>query len=158
MADAVGKKFETQFKRDFLRIPDISIDRLYDTMNVYKSISQVCDYIVYHYPNIFYLEVKTHKGNTFPFANLTQYDKLIEKSGIKGVRSGVVLWLYEHDAIMYVPVCEIKKMKKDGLKSINIKMYNDDNCKYKIIKIPSEKKRVYFESDYSVLFNLEEGD
>ena len=158
MADAVGKKFETQFKKDWLKIPNISIDRLYDTMNGYKSISQVCDYIVYHYPNIFYLEVKTHKGNTFPFANLTQYDKLIEKSGIKGVRSGVVLWLYEHDAIMYVPVSEIKKMKKDGLKSINIKMYNDDNCKYKIIKIPSEKKRVYFESDYSVLFNLEEGE
>lgn len=158
MSDNVGKKFEAQFKKDWLRIPNISIDRLYDTMNGYKSISQVCDYIVYHYPNIFYLEVKTHKGNTFPFSNLTQYDKLQEKRGIRGVRAGVVLWLYEHDAIMYVSAYEISRMKHDGLKSINIKMYNDENCKYKIVKIPSIKKRVFFESDYSVLFDLEEGE
>lgn len=158
MSDNVGKKFEVQFKKDWLKLPDISIDRLYDTMNGYKSISQVSDYIVYHYPNIFYLEVKTHKGNTFPFSNLTQYDKLIEKSGIKGVRAGVVLWLYEHNAIMYVSANQIRKMKADGLKSINIKMYNDVNCNYRIIKIPSVKKRVFFESDYSILFNLDEGE
>jgi methyl coenzyme M reductase beta subunit len=88
--------------------------------------------------------------------NLTQYDKLKEKVGIKGVRVGVVLWLIDHDCVMYIPLSSIIKMKEDGKKSINIKMLDDG--KYRIIKIPSEKKRVFLDSNYSVLANLAEGE
>lgn len=158
MADRVGKKFETKFRDDFLKIPNSTIDRLYDTTNGFKAITQVSDFIGYKKPNIFYLEVKTHAGNTFPFSCLSQYDKLLCKCGIEGVRVGVVLWLYEHDAVMYVPIASIKQMKEDGLKSVNIKMYNDENCKYRIIRIPSTKKKVFMDSDYSVLTTLEDGD
>ena len=158
MADRVGKKFEVKFREDFLKIPNSTIDRLYDTTNGFKSITQIADYIGYKKPNIFYLEVKTHAGNTFPFSCLSQYEKLLAKCGIEGVRVGVVLWLYDHDAVMYVPISSIRQMKEDGLKSINIKMYNDDNPKYKIIKIPSVKKKVFMDSDYTVLLGLNEGD
>ena len=34
-----GKMFEQQFKQDFLKIPGSTIDRLYDTMAGYKTIS-----------------------------------------------------------------------------------------------------------------------
>lgn len=158
MADRVGKKFETKFKDDFLKIPNSTIDRLYDTTNGFKAITQVSDFIGYKKPNIFYLEVKTHAGNTFPFSCLSQYEKLLAKCGIPGVRVGVILWLYDHDAVMYVPIASIKQMKDDGLKSVNIKMYNDENCRYRIIHIPSEKKRVFMDSDYNVLTTLEDGD
>lgn len=158
MADRVGKKFETKFRDDFLKIPNSTIDRLYDTTNGFKAITQVSDFIGYKKPNIFYLEVKTHAGNTFPFSCLSQYTKLLDKCGIEGVRVGVVLWLYDHDAVMYVPIASIKHMKEDGLKSINIKMYREENPKYKIVKIPSIKKKVFMDSDYSVLTELEDGD
>ena len=79
-----GKQFEKKFANDFLKIENSSLDRLYDVTSGYKSISQISDFIGYIYPNIFYLECKTHKGNTFPLANLTQYEKLLPKVGIKG--------------------------------------------------------------------------
>ena len=149
-----GKQFEKKFANDFLKIENSSLDRLYDVTSGYKSISQISDFIGYIYPNIFYLECKTHKGNTFPLANLTQYEKLLPKVGIKGVRVGMILWMIEHDVIVYIPISSIKKMKEDGKKSFNIKMLKENT--YRIIEIPSVKKRVFLDTDYSVLKNLKE--
>lgn len=149
-----GKQFEKKFANDFLKIENSSLDRLYDVTSGYKSISQISDFIGYVYPNIFYLECKTHKGNTFPLANLTQYEKLLPKVGIKGVRVGMILWMIEHDVIVYIPISSIKKMKEDGKKSFNIKMLKENT--YRIIEIPSVKKRVFLDADYSVLKKLKE--
>ena len=52
----LGKQFELKFKEDFLKIPESTIDRIYDVTTGYKSISNVCDFICYKYPNIFYIE------------------------------------------------------------------------------------------------------
>lgn len=156
MANNLGKAFEQKFKEDFLKLPNCSIDRIYDSMTGYYGISNICDFIGYIYPNIYYMELKSHKGNTFPLSNLTQYDKLLCKVGIKGVRVGVILWFIEKDKIVYVPLSEITKMKNEGKKSINIKYL--DTQEYKIIEIPSIKKRTFMSSDYSILLNLQEGE
>lgn len=157
MSNNYGKAFEASFKLDFEKtFPEGTIDRIYDTTNGYKTISNICDFIGYNYPNIFYLECKSHLGNTFPLANLTQYDKLLSKVGKKGIRVGIVLWFIDHDTICYVPISSIKKMKADNKKSVNIKMLADST--YKIIVIPSIKKRVFLEGDYSVLMTLQDGD
>ena len=150
----LGKHFELKFKEDFSKIPESTIDRIYDVTTVYKSISNVCDFICYKYPNIFYIECKSHKGASFPFVNLTQYSKLKDKVGIKGVRAGVILWLYEKDLVLYVPINTISQMMTDGKKSVGIR----DLDKYNIIKIPSIKKRVFMDSDYSILLNMPEGN
>lgn len=157
MANNKGKAFEQKFKLDFMKsFPEGTIDRIYDVSSGYKTISNIADFIGYNYPNIFYLECKSHLGNTFPLANLTQYDKLKEKVGIKGVRVGVILWFIDHDTVCYVPVNSITKMKEDGKKSVNIKMLQSNE--YKIIQIPSEKQRVFLESNYSILASLQDGD
>ena len=127
-------------------------------MNGYKSISNISDFIGYVYPNIFYLECKSHEGNTFPFVKLTQYDKLTAKVGIKGVRSGAVIWAIDHDLVIYCPISTITKMKSDGKKSIHFIKDLAENSPYRIIKIPSVKKRVFMESDYSILTTLDDGD
>ena len=155
--DKVGKKFENKFKEDFLKtIPNSTIDRLYDTTNGYFGNKNVCDYIGFKAPNIFYLECKTIKGKSFPLSNLSQYDKLTYKVGIEGVRVGVVIWYYEQDKVVYVPISTITQMKKDDFKSISLKTIEEKL--YNIIEIPSTKKRTFMDSDYSILLTLKEGE
>lgn len=155
MAYNLGKKFEEQFKEDFSKLEGSSIDRIMDVMSGYKYVSGISDFICYCFPNIYYIELKSHKGNTFPLANLTQYDKLKYKVGIKGVRVGVIVWYIEHDKIVYVPISEVTKMLQDGKKSINIKYL--ETKEYNMYEIPSKKKRTMMTSDYSILKELKEG-
>ena len=155
MAVNKGKAWEAKFKTDFMKsFPNGSIDRLYDPVGGYYGINNICDFIGYEWPNIYYLELKSHKGNTFPFTCLPQYDKLTSKVGIKGVRAGVVLWFIDHDQVIYAPISTITKMKEDGKKSINVKELDD----YHLIKLPGQKKRVFVECDYRVLKDLNDGD
>lgn len=157
MASNKGKQFELKFKEDFLKtVPGSTIDRLYDTTNGFRAVSNICDFIGYSFPNEFYLECKSTLNNVFSLVKLTQYDKLVQKVGIKGVRVGVIIWFIAHDKVVYVPISEITKMKEDGKKSVNIKMLADKS--YNIIEIPSTKKRVFMDSDYSCLKNLKDGE
>ena len=154
MAVNRGKQFEEKFKKDFSSIPDSSVDRLYDVTTGYKNIKQVCDFIAYFYPTIFYIECKSHKGASLPLSNITQYESLKTKVGIRGVRSGVVRWLYEKDKVFYIPTRTITQLKEDGEKSVGLRHIG----KYDIFEIPSVKKRVFMDSDYTYLKNLNEGD
>ena len=154
MAKNYGKEFEQKFKSDFLKLGDCTMDRLYDITTGYKSIKQVSDFIGYKYPNEFYIECKSHRGASIPMANITQYDKLKEKIGITGVRAGVILWLIDKDKVLYIPMSTVKQLKEDGEKSIGIRHLDGYNIK----EIPSIKKRVFMDSDYSILLNLKDGE
>ena len=68
----------------------------------------------------------------------------------------MLLWFVQHDKVCYVPIATFEKLKQDGKKSVNVKMLNDDT--YRIIVIPSTKKRVFMDSDYTILETLKEGD
>lgn len=154
MGDNLGKKFEVKFKEDFEKIPGSTIDRIYDVTNGYFGLRNICDFIGYVYPTIFYFECKSINGNTFPLSNLKQYNKLITKKGIKGVKAGVVLWFKDHDKILYIPIETFEKLMEDNKKSYNIKYLNEDE--YKVIIIPTIKKRLFLSGDYSVLLNMED--
>lgn len=150
------KAFEERLKEGWLKsFPDGTIVRLYDTTNGYKNIRNICDFIGYAYPNMFFLEAKVHGGASIPFVDIRQYDDLIKKAGIKGVRSGVVLYLYDKEKVFYIPAKTIQKMKSDGKKSVGIKAVEEG---YRIIEIPSKKLRVFMDSDYTILEELGEGD
>ena len=156
MAVNRGKQFEEKVKSDFLKLPDTLVERLPDQVSGYKGSNNVCDFIVYHFPYCYYIECKTTHENTFALSKLTQYEKLLERCGKRGVRSGVLIWFIKHDKVCYVPVETFRLIKKEGKKSVNIKMLGDE--KYRIIEIPSVKKRVFMDSDYSILTSLEDGD
>lgn len=155
-----GKQFEQKVVQDLKKCfkeTDSILLRLPDQMNGYKTTSQnICDFILYADRTLYLIECKSCKGNTFPLTNLTQYDKLCAKVGIPGVRSGVFLWFIAHQAVAYVPTSTITQMKKDGKKSVNIKML--DTGDYNIKVIPSITKRVFPECDYSVLKELKIGE
>lgn len=155
MANTIAKKFEEQFKKDFLNtFPDGFILRLPDQMSGYKSYSQnPCDFICFTNGKLFLIECKSHKGASLPFDVITQFDKLVSYSNVPDVYAGVVIWLYEKDMVLYAPINLIKRLKGEGKKSIGIKALNEYE---EFIEIPSEKKRVMMSSDYSVLLNLVE--
>lgn len=151
-----GKAFEERFKEDWKKsFPSGDIIRLYDNTLGYLNISNISDFIGYDYPNMYYLECKVHAGASIPFTKISQYDKLITKSTIKGIRSGVILYLYDKEKVYYIPASTIKIMKEDGKKSVGIKAVEEG---YNIIEIPSRKLRVFMESDYTILKTLKEGD
>lgn len=147
-----GKDFENKFKEDFQKIPNSHVERIYDNVSGYKSIRGRSDFITYLYPNQYFIECKAHYGNTFPWSEYRQYDDMLEVAGIPGIRSGVVLWMIDHSLVVYLPVKTVEAMKQDGRKSFHIK--DTDDGKYRIFSIPSIQKRVFMDSDYSVLKTL----
>lgn len=147
----IGKQFEERFKLDWQNsFPDGTITRLYDSTSGYLSISTISDFICYNYPYIFFIECKAHKGASIPFTNITQYDKMKSVNNKKGVVAGVVLWLYEKDKVLFIPIQTLLNLHNDGEKSIGLRHLDN----YNIIEIPSEKLRTFMKSDYSILMKL----
>lgn len=70
---------------------------------------------------------------------------------VNGFTKGVIIWFRDHDKIIYVTIDEITKMMKNKKKSINITTLKDEEYKY--IEIPTVKKRIFLEGDYSVVFD-----
>ena len=76
---------------------------------------------------------------------------------IEGVKVGVMWWSIKNDKVVWIPINTLIQLKKDNKKSFNIKMLNDDT--YYALEIPSYKKRVFMDSDYSCLIeNSSRGD
>lgn len=62
-----GKQFEYVLKKQFEKIPDISVDRLYDITTGYINQNNICDFIVYKDGTLNYFECKAIHGNTLNF-------------------------------------------------------------------------------------------
>lgn len=148
-----GKEFEKRFKTQWTKcFPDQFIYRLKDDTSGFYGSSNPCDFLVHIDNTLFLLEVKSHYGNTFPWSAFRQYDEMLKFRNKKNVQLGLIVWFIEHDTIIYVDLDTITQMMNDNLKSINIKKLESQNYKY--LKIPSVKKRVFLESDYTCMKSL----
>ena len=154
MASNYGKAFEKKFWEDWQRsFPFSFIYRLHDQVTGYKETSKnPCDFIAYEYPIFFMIECKSTKGNTFNFGKLRQYDLMKSYDGINGLSAGVVIWFIEHFKVCWVPISEVTRLMKDGYKSINIKMLNNEE--YGIYELDSVKKRVFLDTNYHKMYEL----
>lgn len=151
-----GKQFENKVREDFKRsFKDGYILRLADQQSGYiNTSSNPADFVAYNRPYFFLLEAKSIQTPSFPFANLRQYDKLLAAAYKPGVRAGVIMWFVEKDLVWFVPIVTIKKMKDEGLKSLNPDKIDPEE--FYIKKIPSVKLRTFMSSDYSVLMDIPE--
>ena len=155
MAQNRGKQFEEKLKADFSKVCGSLIYRIPDQVNGHKTTSQnPCDFFGYVKPLMFMIEAKSINGNTFPITNFIQYERMRSYRGVPGLRRGVVIWFISHDVVVYVPVRTIELLKAANKKSVNIK--DLDNEEFPCIRIPSVKKRVFLDTDYSVLCDLPE--
>lgn len=148
----LGKKFETAFKQSWLKsFPGTFVFRLADQLSGFKETSgNPCDFLCFPGHNSLYMvECKEHKGLSIPFAAIPQYERLLNYKDIPNVYPGVTIWFSEKDTVVWVSIQEMEKMYTAGEKSIGLRMLDDPA--YKIVVIPSEKKRVFMESNYAVL-------
>lgn len=145
-----GKKFEQQFRCDqSTYVTDSFCYRLYDVTSGFKGIAGVADFINYKKPYIYLIDCKSHEGNTISFGDFSQYDRMLEYKDIPGVTAGTVVQFINHDKVVQIPIDTQHKLKTEDKKSFNIKML--DNPDYPCFEIPSKKKRVFLETDYSAL-------
>ena len=149
-----GKQFENKFRQDWHNsFPGTFLLRLNDQVSGYKYTStNLCDFIAYVDGKLFLLECKSHAGASLPFSSVSQYDRLKQLVGIPGIRVGIILWLYEKDKCLYVPIKTVTKLLSRNEQSVGIRHLG----KEEIIDIPSKKKRVFLDSDYKQLLDLEE--
>lgn len=149
-----GKQFEEEFKKAMSLIPNISIDRLPDPCAGYAGIRNICDFIVYQFPVQFYFECKAVSGNTLNFNGMVtkdQWDGLYEKSLIRGVCAGLVVWYIDHDITVFVPIQPIKQKRDFGMKSLNVKDIISGEIPH--TALPGRKKKILFEYAGSKFLN-----
>ena len=151
MAINLGKKFEEKIKECWYKtMPDSFILRLPDQQSGYAhTSSNICDFIGFKSPNCYFIECKSIHGNTLPLANLHQYEKMLPYKDVKNLFIGFLVWWVDLDKVAWVPLNTIIQIKNENKKSVHINMLDDKN--YYTVSIPSVKKKVFMESDLSVL-------
>jgi len=152
MANNKGKQFEEQFKENWKRCyPETWLFRLKDQMNGYKETSQnPCDFLAFTAENkLFMIECKSHEGASIPFSAIPQYERLLEYKDFVNVYPGILVWFVDKDVMYWVPITVAEKLYNSGEKSIGLRHVD----KYNLIKIPTQKKRVYLEADYKSIFS-----
>ena len=154
MAVNHGKAFEQKFREDWLKtFPGSFIYRLPDIQTGYKNSNNPCDFFCYVDSKLFLVECKATLEATLNFSKIPQYERLLPYKNIQGVNPGVLVWFENYDKIYWCPITEIEKIKTENKKSI--KYIDLKNKVYNMIEIPSIKKRVFMESDYSNLIKKE---
>jgi hypothetical protein len=166
MGENKGKKFENVIKQCFIKVPNVSIDRVHDQTTRYKGSTNICDFIVYREPYEYYFECKSVHGNTLSiystpkpdkngdlhgfYGNISdrQWEGLLEKSKIQGVFAGVLVWWVDHDVTAFIPISTLQEYRADGHKSVR---YDNDDI-YRFV-LTGKKKRVFFDYDMEVLLN-----
>ena len=155
-----GKQFEEVVKESFLKLSNVSIDRLHDQTNGFLGSKNICDFIVYRKPYEYYIECKSVHGNTLPFTNITdrQWNGLLEKSQINGVFAGILCWWVDKDVTRFIPIqmlnflrefCKMKSYRYDIVDIEDIELA----YMYKSVLIQGKKKRVFFDYDMEELLN-----
>lgn len=142
----IGKKAEQKI-REWLDKPEegYSFDRLPDQMTGFYGSSNICDFICYKYPEMFYIESKATYGQRFDFSMITdiQYKGLLDKSKIAHVH-GIVIVLFVTDRRAFIfDINQIDELKQKGKKSINIKKLLTWNIPFaEIVTIPNRRKKL----------------
>lgn len=129
-------------------MPDVHIHRIVDQMTYKKGSFNIADFIAYHYPTMYYLELKTTQGASLPKANISdnQLKGMYWASKVKGLKCYVICWFYEKDICLAFSIEYLWKLFNGlGKKSVR---YDDPNG----ILIQGTKKTTYWQWDWKCLF------
>lgn len=143
-----GKKAENQLRK-WLDRPEegYSMDRIPDQLSGFYMVSRnICDFVCYKYPHIYYLESKATYEDRFDFSQLsdTQRIGLRKKSKIEGCYGLVVVLFATYKRAFFIDIKDITDDTPEAnftVKSINIKKVDKWKIPYwEIETIPSRKQ------------------
>lgn len=143
-----GKDFEEIIKKEFLDVPETTVERLPDPTAGYLGYRNPCDFLIYNYPNVYYIECKTVHSHRLPLTNITfnQRVGMLEASKVKGVIAGIICWFIPEDKTYFIPIQVVERLRLNGAKSLNLRKEKEMKD---WIEIYGEKKRVFFSYDIS---------
>ena len=146
-----GKQFEDVVKEGFELVPNLTIDRIHDQTNGFKGSSNICDFIAYKKPHIFYLECKSVYGNTLPLTNITdkQWKGLLAKSKVDGAFAGVLCWFIDKDTTLFIPITALERWQNLGHKSLRFDVGISTDLE--VFPVNGVKRKVFFDYDFSEL-------
>lgn len=164
-----GKVFEQQFIKSLpdsfykLRLHDSASSFGQDSKSVRFSMKSPFDFVLYHFPIMYCLELKTTKSTSFSFERCKEEKKEIHYHQIealksaqsnRGIVSGFVLDFRNGDTFFMSINDFCKFMDESSKKSIN----QNDCIHYGAILINKQKLKVHYKYDLEKLFSKIEGD
>lgn len=154
-----GKEFEKNFenttKRHIEEGFEVTIDRLYDVIGK-KTIEQPSDYICYRFPNQIYVECKSTHDTSFSYFDQPQYERLLEKSKIKGVKAGMLIWFVVQKRVFWTDIEWLQAFYKTyGIKSITANKldYYSKNKIQGVFEVDQTTSRINPEMNLKSLYN-----
>lgn len=152
--DDLGKKAEKKIY-EWLNKPEqgYCFDRIPDQMTGFYGSKNICDFIWFKTPNMYYIESKATWSDRFDFSMITDYQfkGLLEKSKILNVYGIIIILFASEKRAFIIDINEINKLILTGKKSINIKKINKWKFKYKEIPtIPSRKVLLNYIGDFYI--------
>lgn len=146
MNDNLGKKAEKKIK-EWLDRPEegYCFDRIKDQMTGFWGSTNICDFTLYKFPYMYYLESKATWEDRFNFSMLTetQHDEMLKKSKIEGVFSYVVVLFATYKRAFLIDIKDIKKLEEKDKHSLNIKKIDKWGIPYKeIMTVPNSRKQL----------------
>lgn len=147
MNDGLGKEAEKKIW-DWLDRPEEggSFDRFYDQLSGYYLTSRnICDFVYYKYPYIYYIESKATWKDNFPFTMISehQYNGLLDKSKIQGCYGIVIVLFATQQRAFVIDINAIKHLEDNGHHSLNIKKIDKWGIPYfEIATIPNSRKKL----------------
>lgn len=157
MPESVGKKAEKKV-REWLDKPELGycFDRIPDQLSGLYGSRNICDFILFKSPNLYYIESKATESDRWDFSNLSpyQHDMMLEKCKIDHVYSAIVLLFASYKRAFVINIREIKKLEDMDKHSLNIKKIKSWGIDYvEIQTVPNSRKQLL---DYTGEFRVAE--
>ncbi len=152
--DDLGKKAEQKI-REWLDKPEkgYCFDRIPDQQTGFYGSKNICDFILFKSPNMYYIESKATWADRFDFNMITeyQYENLLRKSKIDNVYGVIIILFAAEQRAFIIDINEIDRLSKSGKKSLNIKKIDAWNIQYREVQtIPSRKVLLDYTGEFEV--------
>lgn len=156
-AVTLGKKAEGKV-REWLELPESGHDfnRIPDQLSGFYGSKNICDFYMYKYPYMYYIESKASYNDNMLFSMVTEYQRteMFKRSKIFGVRSIVVFLYATYKRAFILDIRDIQHQLDDpkGAKSLNIKKVEKWPIPYvEIPTIQSRKQLLDYTGDFEEL-------
>jgi len=121
--DNLGKRAELKIKTWLDRPEDgYSFDRIPDQMNGFYNSCNICDFICFKAPYMYYIESKATWAERFEWNRVTEFQRknLLKKSKINNVYGLVIVLFATQRRAFVFQIEDIQKQMDDKIMSVNI--------------------------------------